>query len=421
MLDVSVLYGGLVKEDTPLRYGSGITEFDSSALGGASLGPGASRRCPAVVWNLTRTCNFNCVRCNTDSESKSYPGELTTAECRGVLDDLRDFGVEAVLCSGGEPMVRRDFFEIVSYARQLGLRVLLLTNGTLIDRQAAECMAQLELDYVGIGLESISREVHDRLRGVEGAFDRALDGLENLTRVGQHVGLRFPIAEHTCRNLPAFMEFLEAWNVKRVCFQHLCPIGRGRKAAHVPHIQVRQAVNRVFDLARMLAEQDKPVGVVTANNSCDGPYLYLRMLREGNCRAEQVRNMLEWHGGALYSDGVGIGHIDFLGTVHACPFSGHRSFGNVRRRNFSEIWKDALDPVLLGLKNRMDLLKGRCRDCRFRALCGGASRVRAEIVTGDPWAADPGCYLISDEIYDGSQVRHGEAGQYESEGNSVKN
>jgi Fe-coproporphyrin III synthase len=419
MLDVSVLYGGLVTDRTPRRYGCRITELDPSAYQRMAAAPGVSQRLPVVVWNLTRTCNLSCIRCNTDSQGRSYPGELTTDECRIVLDDLRDFGVHTVVFSGGEPLVRADFFEIASHARELGLRVVLSTNGTLIDQQAAEQLSRLKFAYVGIGLESIVSDVHDTLRGVKGAFDQAMGGLRRCVDAGQEVGLRLALAEHTCRDLSGSIEFFESEQIKRACYYHLQPIGRGRRAAYIRHIEMRRAVNRVCDLAGAFSERGRQVDILTSGNSCDGPYLYLRMLREGHFRTEQVWNMLAWNGGARYSAGVGIGYIDSLGTVHACQFSGHRSFGNVRRRRFSEIWRSDSDPILVGLRDRLSLLKGRCGTCRFKALCGGSSRVRAEIVTGDPWAPDPACYLINDEISEKPRVGKNDVGYYESGGNRV--
>jgi radical SAM protein with 4Fe4S-binding SPASM domain len=108
--------------------------------------------------------------------------------------------------------------------------------------------------------------------------------------------------------------------------------------------------------------------------------------------------MLEWNGGGRYSSGVGISNIDFNGNVHSDQFSMYRSFGNVLDRPFSEIWQDTSDEIMAGLKERLGLLNGRCRDCQYLGLCGGGLRARAEVVTGDPWGADPGCYLSDAEI-----------------------
>ena len=108
--------------------------------------------------------------------------------------------------------------------------------------------------------------------------------------------------------------------------------------------------------------------------------------------------MCEWNGGARYSSGVGISNIDFNGNVHSDQFSMYRTFGNVLDRPFSEIWQDTADPIMAGLKERLDLLEGRCADCQFLSMCGGGLRARAEITSGNPWAPDPGCYLTDEEI-----------------------
>ena len=118
-------------------------------------------------------------------------------------------------------------------------------------------------------------------------------------------------------------------------------------------------------------------------------------------------DMLAWNGGARHSSGVGVANIDFLGNVHADQLSMYRSFGNVKQRKFSEIWQDLSDPIMAGLKNRLPLLHGRCGCCRFKEVCGGSLRARAEVVSGDPWGSDPACYLSDDEII-GDPVKRAE-------------
>jgi radical SAM protein with 4Fe4S-binding SPASM domain len=160
----------------------------------------------------------------------------------------------------------------------------------------------------------------------------------------------------------------------------------------------RQAVDTIFTRTKDLIDRGRRVEILTVDNHADGPYLYLRMLRENHPRAQQVLEMLKWNGGGRYSSGVGIADIDFNGEVHADQFSMYRSFGNVKERKFSAIWQDVTNPILAGLKDRLELLEGRCATCRFKEVCGGGLRARAEIVTGNPWASDPGCYLTEEEI-----------------------
>jgi radical SAM protein with 4Fe4S-binding SPASM domain len=398
MIDVSVLYGGIETPSTPHRYGRAITQIDPPAHQRMAVAKSSGQRRPIVVWNLTRTCNLNCVHCYTCSTAQKYPGELTTEQCKSVLDDLADFKVPAVLFSGGEPLVREDVFELAAHARQRGLHVVLSTNGTLIDAPKARQLADLKFAYVGISLDSANPAVHDEFRGMKGAFERTLRGFHHCVDAGQKVGLRLTLTRHTCQNLDAIFELIEREGIDRACFYHLCPAGRGKNLMTLTPEESRRAMDTIFERSGDLASRGKRVEILTVDNHCDGPYLYLRMRRENHPRAEQVLEMLRWNGGGRHSSGVGIGNIDFLGEVHADQFSMYRSFGNVKNRKFSEIWQDLSDPIMAGLKNRLPLLKGRCAGCRFKEVCGGALRARAEISTGDPWEADPGCYLTDEEI-----------------------
>jgi radical SAM protein with 4Fe4S-binding SPASM domain len=398
MIDISVLYGGLEAPSTPHRYGRKITQIDPPEHQRMAVARSAAERRPIVVWSLTRTCNLKCVHCYTDSESHRYPDELSTDECKTVLADLAQFRVPAVLFSGGEPLVRKDLFELAAFARSLGLHVVLSTNGTLIDRATAQRFAELKFAYIGISLDSAIPAVHDRFRGVEGAFDRTMQGFRHCVAVGQKVGLRLTLTRHTCNDLDRLFDFIEKEGIDRACFYHLCPAGRGKDLMALRPEEARKAVDRIFDRTLDLVQRGKRVEILTVDNHCDGAYLYLRMLRQNHPRAQQVLDMLAWNGGARYSSGVGIANIDFAGNVHADQFSMYRSFGNVRQRKFSEIWQDTSDPIMAGLKNRLPLLQGRCGTCRFKNICGGGLRARAEIATGNPWAAEPACYLTDEEI-----------------------
>jgi radical SAM protein with 4Fe4S-binding SPASM domain len=398
MIDISVLYCGLETPSTPHRYGRAITEIDPPEHQRMRLAKSAAERRPIAVWNLTRTCNLKCQHCYTDSANRRYEGELTTEQCRTVLDDLAAFKVPAVLFSGGEPLSRPDVFELAAYARSLGLHVVLSTNGTLIDRKTAERLKELQFAYVGISLDSAFPEVHDRFRGVTGAYERTMRGFRHCVEVGQKVGLRLTLTRETCENLDELFDLIEREGIDRACFYHLCPSGRGKDLYRMDPVQSRRAMDTIFERTRRINENGRRVEILTVDNHCDGAYLHQRMVEENHPRAQQVKDMLEWNGGGRYSSGVGISNIDFNGNVHSDQFSMYRSFGNVLERPFSEIWQDTSNEIMAGLKDRLGRLNGRCRECRYLNLCGGGLRARAEIVTGDPWAADPGCYLSDAEI-----------------------
>ena len=398
MIDISVLYCGLETPSTPHRYGRAITQIDPPEHQRMAVAKSAKDRRPIVVWNFTRTCNLQCVHCYTDSEAMKYPDELTTDQAKAVLDDLAEFRVPAVLFSGGEPLVRPDLFELAGYARRLGLHVVLSTNGTLIDRATAQKLKDLQFAYVGISLDSANPAIHDKFRGMQGAFNRTMQGFRHCVAVDQKVGLRLTLTRQTCDDLDEIFDFIEAEGINRACFYHLCPAGRGKDLGALEPARARRAVDTIIRRTADLYARGKRVEILTVDNHCDGPYLYLKMLAENHPRAQQVLEMITWNGGARYSSGVGIADIDSCGNVHADQFSMYRSFGNVKQRKFREIWQDTSDPIMAGLKDRLPLLEGRCATCRFQRVCGGALRARAEIVTGSPWAADPACYLTDDEI-----------------------
>ena len=112
-----------------LRY----SEDSREAKHGVRVGAG-----PVVVWNSTKTCNLKCRHCYMNSDAQKYEGELTTEEAKRFIDDLAEFNVPVLLFSGGEPLMRKDFFELAEYAAAKGIRPTLSTNGTLITREVAE-------------------------------------------------------------------------------------------------------------------------------------------------------------------------------------------------------------------------------------------------------------------------------------------
>ena len=397
MIDVSALYCGYDSPSLPHRYGRCISR-DVPEHQRFSTPKTAEQRRPIVVWNITRTCNLCCVHCYSSSEAKKYPGELTKEEAFRVVDDLAAYGVPGVLFSGGEPLARPDIFEIAAYARSKKLHVVFSTNGTLITPEIAKRFVDLGIAYVGISLDSADPATHDKFRGVAGAFERTMRGIRHCKAAGQKVGLRLTLTKVNADKIDALFDLIVREDINRACFYHLVPAGRGSALVQLTPKEERRAVSTIFRRTRELHEQGRPVEILTVDNHCDGVYLYLKLKAERHPRAETIYEMLKWNGGGTYSSGVGIACIDFQGRVHPDQFWMHENLGNVRERPFSEIWQDTSHPLMAGLKNRLPLLKGRCGVCRFVQLCGGASRVRAQLLTGDPWAADPACYLTDEEI-----------------------
>ncbi|HPF19775.1 MAG TPA: putative heme d1 biosynthesis radical SAM protein NirJ1 [Syntrophomonas sp.] len=371
-----------------LRY----SHDSRGAANGATSGSG-----PVVVWNSTRTCNLKCIHCYMDSDARKYQDELTTVEAKRFIDDLAEFRVPVLLFSGGEPLIRPDFFELAEYTAAHGIRPTLSTNGTLITREVAQRIKDIGVGYVGISLDGL-REVNDKFRGRVGAFQAAMEGIQNCVAVGQRVGLRFTINSHNLAELDNIFDFIEEEQIDRVCFYHLVYSGRGNRMVEedVTPQQSRQAMETIIRRALDFEARGLKKEILTVDNHCDGVYLYLRTLQENPAKAQTIKDLISLNGGNR--SGIAFGEVDPRGYVHPDQFTQHITFGNVQERKFGDIWTDTSHPVLAGLKNRQPLLKGRCARCQYLDICNGNFRTRAEAVTGDFWESDPACYLTDEEI-----------------------
>ncbi len=391
MIGISKLYCKTVEPSDALRYGRHSGQLPSHLL------QFSQDKKPVVVWNMTRRCNLKCVHCYAQARDEAFKNEMSTDEGKALIDDLAGFGVPVLLFSGGEPLVRKDLAELAGYAVEKGMRAVISTNGTLITPEKARILKEIGLSYVGVSLDGMEA-IHDRFRGVKGAFKSAMTGIENCQAAGIKVGLRFTINKFNVSEIPAVFDILESREIPRICFYHLVYAGRGSELVKddLTHEETRTAVDLIMDRTRDLHDRGLQKEVLTVDNHADGPYVYLRLQKEDPDRAAEVLELLEMNEGN--NSGRGIGCVSWDGEVHADQFWRHHSFGNVRNRPFSEIWTDRSDPLLSKLKDKKQHVKGRCAGCRWLDICGGNFRVRAEALYDDVWAPDPACYLTDAEI-----------------------
>ncbi len=391
MIGISKLYCGTVEPSDALRYGRKANRLPSHLL------QFSEDKKPVVVWNCTRSCNLRCLHCYSHSKCQAYEGELSTAEGKKLIDDLAAFGAPVILFSGGEPLMRKDLYELVAYATEKGLRAVISTNGTLITDTVAERLKDLNLSYVGVSLDG-TEKVNDAFRGIDGAYQRALSGIRACLNTGLKVGLRFTINRRNVGEIPAMFDLIDEENIPRVCFYHLVYAGRGSSLIEeaLQPDETRRAVDYIVTRTAELHRSGRHVEVLTVDNHCDGPYVYLRLRKENPERAEKVLELLQFNEGN--SSGVGIACVSWDGAVHPDQFWRHLTLGNVRERPFGEIWTDSTNELLMKIKNKKQHVTGRCAACQWLPICGGNFRVRAEAMTGDLWAPDPACYLTDEEI-----------------------
>lgn len=349
---------------------------------------------PLVVWNTTNRCNLRCKHCYIDAEDREYKSELSTEEARKFILDLADMKVPVLLFSGGEPLVRKDIFDLGKMAFELGLRPVISTNGTLIDGQTARKIKDAGFQYVGVSIDG-APATHDKFRNKEGAFAAAIDGIRASIDAGIKTGIRFTVNKHNQADLPFIFDLIEKEHIPRFCMYHLVYAGRGEEMAEMDtdRGEKRAILEYVSQKTLELYNKGVEAEILTTDNHADGIYLLNRINERQPERSDEIIQLLQMHGGC--SAGTKFACVDPRGNVHPCQFWQDYSAGNIREKPFSEIWTSD-DELLVKLREKEKHVKGKCKECKYKTLCSGC-RIRARAVYGDLWEEDPACYLTVEE------------------------
>ncbi len=374
-----------------------ISQYMQEIAEPTPLGPKRNPPGPVVIWNLIRRCNLTCKHCYSISADTNFPGELTTDQVYTVMDDLKGFRVPVLILSGGEPLLRPDIYDIAKRAKAQGFYVGLSSNGTLIDENNIDRIAECDFNYVGVSLDGLGA-THDKFRRLDGAFEASLKGIRLCRDLGLKIGVRFTMTQDNAHDLPGLLKLVEDEGIDRFYFSHLNYAGRGNKNRKddARHQLTRQAMDLLFETCLDYQQRGLSKEFTTGNNDADGVYFLHWVRRRFPDKAAHVEAKLRQWGGN--SSGVNVANIDNLGNVHPDTMWWHHTLGNVKDRPFSQIWPDTSDALMAGLKQHPRAVKGRCGTCAYLQICNGNTRVRAQQMTGDAWAEDPGCYLDDGEI-----------------------
>ena len=374
-----------------------ISQYLQEIAAPTPLGPKRNPPGPVVIWNLIRRCNLTCKHCYSISADTNFPGELSAEQVYAVMDDLKAFRVPVLILSGGEPLLRPDIYDIAKRAKGKGFYVGLSSNGTLIDENNIDKIAECDFNYVGVSLDGLGA-THDRFRRLDGAFEASLKGIRLCRDLGLKIGVRFTMTQDNAHDLPGLLKLVEDEGIDRFYFSHLNYAGRGNKNRKddAQYQLTRQAMDLLFDTCWEYNQRGLEKEFTTGNNDADGVYFLHWVRRRFPDAAAHVEAKLRQWGGN--SSGVNVANIDNLGNVHPDTMWWHYTLGNVKERPFSQIWPDVADPLMAGLKAYPRAVKGRCGECAYLRICNGNTRVRAQQMTGDAWAEDPGCYLTDEEI-----------------------
>jgi len=344
-------------------------------------------RLQLLAWEITRSCNLRCAHCRASAHSGEYTGELTSEEAFLLIDQVKEEGDPIIILTGGEPLVRKDVYSIIEYARGKGLRVVMGSNGTLITVQVAARLKASGISRMAVSLDFPTPELQDRFRGQQGAFAAALDGIRSIRGAGIEVQVNSTL---TKLNLAFLDDLLTlALNEGAVAFHpfFLVPTGRGKGLSDVEMSaeEYEQALNWIYDRQSELKERIffKPTAA---------PH-YLRILRQRGKDQPMVPTSIRRHPAGSADSisrgcmaGSGFCFISHTGQVQGCGYL-EVPAGNIRNQTFGQIWHDS---QLFKQLRDLSAIKGKCGICEYKSICGGC-RARAYESTGDYLEAEPYC------------------------------
>ena len=333
-----------------------------------------------VAWEVTRSCNLNCIHCRAAASHGPYAGELSTDKCFQLIDEIAAMSSPVIILTGGEPLLRPDIFEIATYGTSKGLRMVMATNGTLVDEATAKKMIKSGIKRVSVSLDGKDAASHDAFRGEIGAFTGALSGIEAMKKAGMEFQINTTV---TTANLQQIKDILELAKKLGAAAHHiflLVPTGRGRDL-------VEQAITAAdYEETLMWFHQESINCSIQLKATCAPHYFrILHQQKDGGQKKKPVSGQFhEMTRGCL--GGISFCFISNVGQVQPCGYL-ELDCGNIQKQSFARIWENSEV-----FRNLRDLSKygGKCGRCEFIKVCGGC-RARAYEATGDCLAEEPLC------------------------------
>lgn len=345
---------------------------------------GHGGRLRLVAWEVTRSCNLNCVHCRASSERGPYKGELETVKSLAVLDEIARTGRPIVILTGGEPLLRNDVFDLARHGTDLGLRMVMATNGTLVSSGITEKMKDSGIQRVSISLDGRDAASHDRFRQVRGAFEGALAGIDELRRAGIEFQINTTITRHNLDQVDAILDLAVRLGAAAHHLFLLVPTGRARDlvAQEIEALEYERLLHWFYEM------RDKAPLHLKA--TC-APHYYRILRQEAHARGEKVD--FETYGldavtrGCL--GGTAFCFISYEGIVQPCGYL-ELNCGDLRESTFDEVWEGS--GVFKNLRD-FSLYEGKCGRCEYLRVCGGC-RARAYEATGNYLAEEPLCSYV---------------------------
>jgi heme b synthase len=339
-----------------------------------------------IFWETTAGCNLRCIHCRRiDVADEPLPEDLSTAESKGLIDQIVAFCNPILILSGGEPLIRPDIFEIAEHAVAKGLRVALATNGTLIDGPMAQRIVDAGIRRVAVSLDGATAETHDSFRALPGSFAQALEGIRHLRTLGMSVQVNTTVARHNIAELSQILDLALSQGADALHIFLLVPVGCGVEIADEQMISPRQ----YEEVLNWFYDRDQE-GLLELKATC-APH-YFRIVRQRTAAQKRQRVAATTASSDLHAmtkgclAGTGVCFVSHKGEVFPCGYLPLPA-GSVREQPLQEIWREA--KIFRELRDP-ELLQGKCGPCQFKRVCGGC-RARAYGMTGNYLDEEPFC------------------------------
>ena len=343
-----------------------------------------------AIWNFTNRCNLNCLHCYSKS-GLDATDTLSTELIFETLPKLKETGVKFLIFSGGEPLTRKDIYDIADECKRLGIITYLSTNGLYVGKNNAQKILDT-FNYIGISIDG-DEQSHDYFRGLKGSFKESLKAVELLNSYNQtKVGIRFTITKDTIKDLEFIFKLAQEKKIPKVYISHLVYSGRGldNLKMDITKEQRKKAVDFIIDKAFYYFENNIDIEIVTGNMEMDAiVFLDKFSHKYPHLKDEMTKRLKKWGGN---SAGRKLLNINSEGDVKPDPFF-PLTIGNILKDGFIDIWQDKPSELLLRLRQHPRVLKGICETCEYLDICNGGSRSRANAIYEDLWESDPSCYI----------------------------
>jgi heme b synthase len=323
-----------------------------------------------VAWESTRACNYACIHCRAQAQKQADPDQLTTREALNLMEQIAEVCKPVLIISGGDPLQRKDIFEVSAYASELGMRVVMSPSGSDITPGVIEKMKTSGVRMISVSLDGSTPKIHDGFRQVKGAFDLAMQNIGYAKAGDLAFRINTTVTKHNIDDLPAMLELAAAVGAKEWDVFMLVPTGRGKVEMEISPSQYEATLRSIYEMSR-----SSPIPIKT---TCAPQYIRIA--------AELLQNAGHPAAGRGCMAGNGFCFVSHVGDVFGCGFLPVAA-GNVRKQKFKEIYQEA--PLFVELRNH-NLLTGKCGVCEYRTVCGGC-RARALSVNGSVLAEEPYC------------------------------